>query len=292
MALPPLTWFRAFEAAARHLNFTAAAEELNLTQSAVSQHVRSLELRLGAQFFQRKARGLALTDAGRRLLPYVTGAMSELGSGVAMFQPLRDKATLTVACSTSIAQWVLAPWISDFIADNPGTRIRFVSTIWPDHHPTAEADVEIRFGAAELVGQGARPLAADRVVPVRVSGSTGTLSVADLADTPLIQTVGSSDTWKTWAASCGEGGLFEPTYWADSYGLALELVRQGAGVGLISALIASAGERLGVVSAAWELAAPARDSFFLARRETGRDGLSARFEDWLCGQVLGSGPID
>ena len=66
--LPPLTWFRAFESAARHLSFTAAAGELSLTQSAISQHVRALEQRLGDRLFVRKARGVALTDAGRRLL--------------------------------------------------------------------------------------------------------------------------------------------------------------------------------------------------------------------------------
>jgi len=289
MALPPLTWFRAFEASARHLNFTAAAEELNLTQSAVSQHVRSLELRLNAQFFQRKARGLALTDAGRRLLPYVTGAMTELGAGVSMFQPVQDDdAVLTIACSTSIGQWVLAPMIPDFVAANPGTRIRFVSTIWPDHHPTAEADVEIRFGAPELVGRNARALAADRVVPVRAGGDDAPLTVEDLRAGPLIQTVGSSDTWKTWAAAREETGEFEPDYWADSYGFALDLVRHGAGIGLISGLIAEPAERMGVVSVAWHLAAPARDSFFLALTHEGRNDLARRFEEWLYGSVLNS----
>ena len=65
-SLPPLTWFRAFEAAARNLSFTAAADEIGMTQSAVSQHVKALESRLGVALFIRKARGLALTDDGDR----------------------------------------------------------------------------------------------------------------------------------------------------------------------------------------------------------------------------------
>ena len=84
-SLPPLTWFRAFEVAARHLNFTSAAEELNVTQSAVSQHVRALEQRFGVQLFERKARGLALTKSGRQLLPYVSGAVEELSKATKMF---------------------------------------------------------------------------------------------------------------------------------------------------------------------------------------------------------------
>ena len=62
-SLPPLTWFRAFEAAARHLSFTAAANEIGMTQSAVSQQVKSLEMRLGVALFTRQARGLSLTDS-------------------------------------------------------------------------------------------------------------------------------------------------------------------------------------------------------------------------------------
>ena len=72
--LPPLAWFRAFECAARHLSFTLAAQELNLTQSAISQHIRSLEHRFGCALFIRKHRGIALTDQGRRLLPEVANA--------------------------------------------------------------------------------------------------------------------------------------------------------------------------------------------------------------------------
>ena len=85
-SLPPLTWFRAFEAASRHLNFTMAANEIGLTQSAVSQHVRSLETRLGVFLFVRKPRGLALTDEGRKLQPQVGAALELLGEATRDFQ--------------------------------------------------------------------------------------------------------------------------------------------------------------------------------------------------------------
>jgi LysR family glycine cleavage system transcriptional activator len=73
-ALPPLNWLRAFESGERHLNFTTAARELNLTQSAVSQYIRSLKMRIGAILFVCKARGLAITDSGRQLLASVAPA--------------------------------------------------------------------------------------------------------------------------------------------------------------------------------------------------------------------------
>ena len=102
-ALPPLNWLRAFESAARHLNFTTAAREINLTQSAVSQHIRSLEMRLGAILFVRKARGLAITDSGRQLLASVAPALADLTKATAMFMPQRTENSLKVACSWSFS---------------------------------------------------------------------------------------------------------------------------------------------------------------------------------------------
>ncbi|KZY29817.1 hypothetical protein A3731_25920 [Roseovarius sp. HI0049] len=80
-AFPPLSWLRAFEAAARHLSFTLAAQELNLTQSAVSQHVRSLEDYLGRELFIRRTRALQLTEAGANYLPTVREAFEVLARG-------------------------------------------------------------------------------------------------------------------------------------------------------------------------------------------------------------------
>eukprot|EP01041_Mallomonas_annulata_P026278 gene26278-47543_t len=76
--LPPLNWLRAFEASARALSFTAAAQELNMTQSAVSQQIKSLESALGRLLFVRRVRGLELTDEGRGYLPTVQAAFAML----------------------------------------------------------------------------------------------------------------------------------------------------------------------------------------------------------------------
>lgn len=93
---PPVTWFRAFEAAARHLSFTAAADELGMTQSAVSQQVKAMETRFDTALFTRKPRGLALTDAGRKLVPQVAQALqlAALGNGVALVSALLAREAL------------------------------------------------------------------------------------------------------------------------------------------------------------------------------------------------------
>ena len=73
-SLPPLNWLRTFEVAARHLSFTGAAGELNMTQSAVSQQIKALEGHLGHRLFERRVRALALTTLGRNYLPVVQEA--------------------------------------------------------------------------------------------------------------------------------------------------------------------------------------------------------------------------
>ena len=78
--LPPLGWLRTFEAAARHLSFTGAARDLNMTQSAVSQQIKSLEGHLGQPLFLRRPKALELTEAGITYLPVVREAFRTLGA--------------------------------------------------------------------------------------------------------------------------------------------------------------------------------------------------------------------
>src|SRR3954467_2620008 len=88
--LPPLTAIRVFEAAARHENFSRAAEELAMTQAAVSYQMKLLEERLGASLFVRPSRGMALTELGRRLAPQVSSAFAALRDAFAAVRAESD----------------------------------------------------------------------------------------------------------------------------------------------------------------------------------------------------------
>jgi DNA-binding transcriptional LysR family regulator len=232
--LPPLTWFRAFEAAGRHLSFTAAADELALTQSAISQQVRALEVRLGTRLFLRKPRGLALTDDGRKLLPKVGSALEALAAAAGTFDTGPARGMLTIATSVSIAQWVIVPAIKDFLAAHPGLRIRILSTIWPDDFKTSIADVEIRFGSEKQVGAGAQRLLPDGLIAVASPQTTGRLE-----NQLLIETVGTSEGWRSWARHAHYAAELEATIHVDSYGMALDFAMQGIGVALTSSLLAA-----------------------------------------------------
>ena len=281
--LPPFTWLRAFESAARLLSFTGAADELNVTQSAISQHIRSLEERIGKPLFVRKARGLVLTDDGRRLLPYVTAAVSELSSGLSVVAPDAPETVLHVAASISFAQLWLAPRLPDFQRDHPELGLRIVSALWSDDYLHTRADVELRYGTKEMVGADAVQLIDDHVVLY----STPTMAAAidtwdDLVAAPLIHTVGTSDTWQTWSQHLGLTPPAAFSHSVDSYVLSMELARCGAGVALGSRFL---GERLianGDITMPLDLSAPARENHYI----TINAGSALRrhaetFRDWI-----------
>jgi len=270
--LPPLTWFRSFEAAARHLSFTAAAEEIGLTQSAVSQQVKSLETRLRVSLFTRRARGLSLTDDGRRLLPQVGVALEKLAEATDAFDAGSTDDLLTVASSVSVAQWVIAPYLSELTTRYPSTRLRFLSAIWPDDFQSARADVEIRFGSENQVGRNAELLTPARLVALKSPKLTG-----QLEDLPLIEAVGTSGGWNAWREQVG-GGL-NPQIFADSYGMALHLAAQGNGVALVSELLAGHAIKSGVLERAHTASIPSKEGYYLSIRK-GTETAS-EFRTWL-----------
>jgi LysR family glycine cleavage system transcriptional activator len=273
-ALPPLNWFRSFEAAARHLNFTMAAEELSLTQSAVSQQVRLLELRLGVPLFVRKARGLAITDDGRRLLPQVGSALETLGAAAATFDAGPTEGLLTVAASVSVAQWVLAPRIGTFLATRPGLRIRIVSTIWPDELTSRITDAEIRFGSDKQVGRDAARLGPDALIAVARDPPAGALP-----DQVLIEAVGAASGWAAWGRAAGIEAPLSPTLFVDSHGLALTMAAEGQGVALTSSWLAAGALRSGAVRQVHGAELPSADGYFLAVNRTA--GPAQDFARWL-----------
>jgi len=269
---PPLTWFRSFEAAARNLSFTAAADEIGLTQSAVSQQVKSLEQRLGVPLFIRKPRSLALTDEGRKLLPQVAAALGSLASATETFDRGIDTNVLTVATSVSVAQWCISPRLSDFAQKKPNIRVRLLSAVWPDDFQKSQADVEIRFGTAAQAGNDAISLGPNRLVAVKSPRLRG-----GLKDLPLIETVGTSTGWNAWQKKYGT--LSQPVLFADTYGLALQLTSDGNGVTLISEFLAAKALRTGVLERISTGFIEAKEGYYLSFNEKA-DGAST-FADWI-----------
>lgn len=269
---PPLTWFRSFEAAARNLSFTAAADEIGLTQSAVSQQVKSLETRLGVALFLRKPRSLALTDDGRKLLPQVARALGTLASATETFDRGIDSNVLIVTTSVSVAQWCISPRLSDFRQKHPNISVRLLSAVWPDDFKTSQADVEIRFGTAAQAGNDAISLGPNRLVAVKSPHLKG-----GLKDLPLIETVGTSTGWNAWQKKYS--ALSKPVLFADTYGLALQLAEDGNGVTLISEFLAARALSTGSLEKIGEGFIEAKEGYFLSFNSKA-DGAST-FANWI-----------
>jgi LysR family transcriptional regulator, glycine cleavage system transcriptional activator len=111
--------FRFFEAAARHLNFTRAAEEMHVTHGAVSQRIKRLEAHLGTPLFQRSAGRMQLTDAGTRLLERVKAAISEIAEGVESIRAGNAEQILTISTVPCFAAYWLVPRLADFNQQHP-----------------------------------------------------------------------------------------------------------------------------------------------------------------------------
>ncbi|MGF7150669.1 LysR family glycine cleavage system transcriptional activator [Sphingomonas zeicaulis] len=141
--LPPLAAVRVFEAAARHENFSRAAEELAMTQAAVSYQMKLLEERLGAPLFVRRGRGMALTDLGRRIAPRITDAFNAMGEAFAIARAESDTVLSITAPRTFATNW-LSGRLGEFHIAHPDLAVRLdVSDAMVDL-AASEFDVAIR----------------------------------------------------------------------------------------------------------------------------------------------------
>ena len=277
-SLPPLTWFRSFEAAARTFSFTAAAEEIGLTQSAVSQQVKSLETRLGVVLFVRRPRGLSLTDEGRKLLPQVGAALESLATAAGSIDVDATTDVLTVATSVSVAQWVITPHLPSFHAEHPHIRLRLLSAVWPDDLRASNAEVAIQFGAENQARDGARLLEPNRLIAVKAPSLIGKIE-----GLPLIETVGTSSGWEAWQTQ--HGRFSAPKFFTDTYGMALQMAVHGSGVALISEVLAQHAIATGAVEIAHPATITGREGYFLSTQKG--HPAAEEFERWFLGCLNG-----
>ncbi len=200
--LPPLTWLRAFEATARHLSFTRAAGEINLTQSAVSQHVRHLEGFLGRELFIRKTRALELTEDGSNYLPVVREAFNMLASGTRAFTGGDRGRNLILQCNMAFSVFWLAPRLHRLYARHPWLVLNIVTPIWDPERQATNAAMEIRFGRPGDMSEAAERLTRERFFPVCAPDYQG--GRVDLDRAVLMDCAGLTGSWGTWFQSRGQ----------------------------------------------------------------------------------------
>jgi LysR family glycine cleavage system transcriptional activator len=150
--LPPLNAVRAFEAAARHLSFTRASEELNVTQAAVSHQVKALEDRLGVLLFRRLNRGLLLTDAGSLYRKELEDILDRLEQATERLRATEAAGLLTVSTNTSFASKWLVPRLQRFRDRRPDVDVRIDADDALTDFRRDNVDLAIRYGGGVYPG--------------------------------------------------------------------------------------------------------------------------------------------
>ncbi|MDO6482618.1 LysR family transcriptional regulator [Shimia thalassica] len=232
--LPNLVWIRSFDAAARHLNFTAAADELGITQTAVSLHIRSLEADLRCQLFTRAARKLTLTEMGQAYSMTLRRALADIALSTNSLFGAGATQGLTVRVPISTAALWLVQRLPEFKARHPGISIRLVSNIWAESAGQDDVDVELRLGKGHWQNSASRRISHEAMVPIASSRQPADLSAQTLHNGPLIQILGYEDMWGSYLGAFGKTA--DPTavaYAVDTTVAAVGIVAGGGGHAVI-----------------------------------------------------------
>ncbi|MBR0682797.1 LysR family transcriptional regulator [Roseomonas eburnea] len=291
---PPTAALQAFEACARHLSVSRAAEELHLTQSAVSRQLAGLEALLGVRLFLRVRQRLALTAAAAAYAPQVRAALARIES--ATLEVLAHQGaggTLTLAVQPTFGTRWLMPRMPRFHAVHRRVVVNFRNyTTRPTPLDFAAEDVD----AAIMLDAGTRPgiashrLVADLRVPVcapaLVEGG-GLATVADLAHHTLLQHSTRPRAWAEWLAMAGASGVdgFRGPQF-HHHAMVAEAAAQGLGIALMPRFLVAeelAGGRLVVP---FDQPLDAGEGYVLAYPEASADLPALRsFRDWLLAEA-------
>lgn len=238
--LPSLNAIRIFESAARHLNFSRAADDLSITQSAVSRQIKVLEQQLGVQLFQRSGPKLKLTRAGDYYQGRVAEAMTVLRRGTAELRRSSASPALTVTLLPTFAAKLLVPQIGDFERENPQVTLRLAASYkLIDLATELDIDVAIRLGRGDWPGVHATRLTASHVFPVCSPGLARNLRrPRDILQHRRLLDDKMYDEWARWFTAAGVDDQPGETRRLDDDNMLLQAAIQGQGVTLARAIIA------------------------------------------------------
>jgi len=199
----PLNALRAFEASARHLNFTRAALELHVSQGAVSHQVAQLEERLGVRLFRRLPRGLALTAEGQALAPILADAFDRIGTTLDRYAGGRLREVLTVGVVGTFAVGWLAPRLDAFRRALPHIDLRVMTNNNRVDLAGEGLDLAIRYGDGAWHGAHAEPILEAPLTPLCAPQVAERLKTpGDLARETLLRSY-RADEWTRWFALAG-----------------------------------------------------------------------------------------
>lgn len=294
--LPSLPQLHTFEAVARWMSFTLAADELCLTQSAVSRQIMTLEHSLGRPLFHRKHRAIALTAEGQRLFQAVTRGLDEIALCVDDLRGTAAAPQITVAASVAFSYYWLMPRLERFSERFPAIDLRILATDQKVDLTKGEADVAVLFGEGGWDAFDTRLLFGERVYPVcspsYLRAHPEMQVPADLLAQTLLHLDGSGNIWGAvdwgiWLSKQGVTGQpLRKGIRLNSYPMALQGAEAGRGVALGWSYITDAMLADGRLVCPVNQVLETRNCYHIgAARDKMQDASVRQFFDWIMEEV-------
>ncbi len=296
MLLPSLNGLRAFEAAARHMSFTRAAAELNVTHSAISHQIRRLEEQLGLTLFIRGNRALELTREARDYLPSIRSAFEDLHRATARLRRADADGPLTVSTTTSLATKWLVLRVAAFQDANPGIEVRITTSTHLVDFRSEEVDIAVRYGHGVWPGLRADWLMAEHIFPVcspaLLNDARPLRSPEDLAHHTLLHTTASREDWQLWLTAAGlprsiaerRGMTFDQGF------MAIQAAMEGLGVAMGRFHLVEADIAAGRLVALFDMVLPQDAGYYVVTPEATADlPKIAKFRKWLIASATPGG---
>lgn len=288
--LPPLNALRAFEASARHLSFTRAAEELFVTQAAISHQIKALEEHLGLKLFMRKNRALLLTEEGQSYFLDIKDIFTSLKDATDRLLARGAKGAITVSLQPSFAiQW-LVPRLIDFSNMHPEIDVRIKAVDDDENHLSEDVDVAIYYGRGNWPNVNVHKLHTEYLIPVcspmLLQGKKPLARIEDLAQHTLLHDSSRRD-WKRWFkeaeiknANVNHGPVFSHS------SMVLQAAIHGQGIALGHNILSKPDIEAGRLICPFNQVLVSRNAFYIVCREHQLElGKIAAFRDWVLDKV-------
>ncbi|ESW93246.1 LysR family transcriptional regulator [Mesorhizobium sp. M0761] len=287
--LPSTSALAAFEAVARLGSFTAAAQELDLTQGAVSRQIALLEEQFGRRLFERDSRNVRLSTAGEIYAEAVRAALGQLRDAALGLMSNRHSGMLNLAILPTFGTRWLMPLIPDFVAENPDITINFVTRIGRFDFARERLDAAIHHGQPDWPDADSTLLMRETVMPV-VSpdflASRDITTAADISRLPLLHMATRPGAWGEWFEEQGLSAPIGPGMQFEQFGTVAQACMAGLGVALLPQVLIAGELQRGQLVPAPGQPMQSRSAYYLVVPNDKRGHPPVvSFRDWLLGQV-------
>ena len=285
-----MTSLRAFEAVARHLSFTRAARELNLSQTAVSHQIKNLEELLCTRLFIRERGSVAVTEEAHRLLDSIRPLIVEVGEASARARDRKNDNTLYIGCMAAFALLILIPRLSSFQRDNPDIKLKIGMVLSTEGLARRDYDIAIRHGSGSWPGFVSDKLCEEEVFPVcspsLLKRGPRLKKPADLARHRIIRTSQSfvlRDDWPLWLEQAGVPDLeFANEIDFDMLFPSIEAAIAGLGVSMGRMPLINAALKDGRLVEPFDVRLRSEATYFVcAPKERSQLRSVVRFKNWM-----------